>query len=582
MLIKLSDYVAEYIKKISDTVFVGQGGSIIHILDSFKKKKLEIIPSQNEQCATIAADAYSRISRTKIGVSAVTSGPGVINTLQGIACSYFDSIPTLTITGQVITSHLRKYKQIRQVGFQEMEVVEMVKPITKYACLLIDKNKIKYELDKLLYYALEGRKGPVLIDIPDDLQRSYIDPRKLANFKIPKKKQKPFPQKKIINLLNNSKKPLIIIGNGVNLSYTKKEVASFVNKLQIPFLLTWATLDLFDHNHPLFAGTFGVAANRYGNFFVQSSDLLLVLGSRLNTQLTGANIKRFSPNSKKIIVDIDDWEFKKNNGIKIDVKVNQDLNFFFKQLKIKKIKIKCSDWLNKINIIKNSFPVYSKKYSIQKNKVNPYFFMKTISNNVKKGDIIIPDASANLIWAYQSFDIFKNQRVFTALNHSPMGYSMPATIGAYLARNKKENVICTIGDGSMAMNVQELATIQHFNFPIKIFVIDNGGYGLIKQTQDTWLASRRVGVDKASGLALPDYIKIAKAYGLRTFTIKKNSEVKKVIDKVLKLKKPALCNVIVDCKQKVIPKLDSGSEIDDMSPKLSRKELEDIRNYLNN
>lgn len=581
-MIKVSDYIADFVSKITNTVFVGQGGSIVHILDSFKKKKLKIIPSQNEQCATIAADAFSRVSKKKIGVSAVTSGPGVLNTLQGIACSYYDSIPTLTITGQVVTNQLSKHKKIRQTGFQEMKVSEIVSSFTKYSILLKNKNKIKYELEKLVYYANEGRKGPVLIDVPDDIQRSYINPKNLSSFKIPKKKQAKFNQKNFIDLINKSNRPILILGNGINLSNTKNEVYKFINETKIPFLLTWATLDLFSHNHPQMLGTFGVAASRYGNFCIQNSDLIISLGSQLNNQLTGHNKKLFAKDAKKIVVDVDKWEFFKKDYLNIDLEINMDLKNFFDQISLKKIRKKFTkDWINKNNRIQKLYTVVSDSFKKQKVKVNPYYFMKTLSQNSKRGDVLIPDASANLIWAYQSFLIEKKQKVFTALNHSPMGYSMPATIGAYMAKDKNsKNVICTIGDGSMAMNVQELATIKHFNLPIKIFVIDNGGYGLIKQTQDTWLNSRRVGVDPKSGLAIPDYIKIAKAYGLQTFKIRNNSEVKKITNKVLNSKKPALCIVLVSDKQIVSPKLLSGKSLENMSPMLSKEKLSYIKNYL--
>ena len=243
---KLTDYIAEYISKIADNVFVGQGGNIIHVLDSLgKRKDIKIIPSQNEQGAAIAADAYSRFNEKKIGVTATTSGPGMLNLMQGIACSFFDSIPTVHFVGAVVTSQLRKNKKIRQIGFQEMEVVDIVKPITKYAVLLKDKNMIKYELEKMLYYAKEGRQGPVLMDLPDDLQRADINPKKLKSFTPPKKlKKKVLFEKKFLNLIKNSKRPLIVVGHGVNLSNTKKELYKFISKTGIPFSPSWATVCL--------------------------------------------------------------------------------------------------------------------------------------------------------------------------------------------------------------------------------------------------------------------------------------------------------------------------------------------------
>ena len=571
---KLTDYIAEFIAKIAGNVFVGQGGNIIHVLDSLgKRKDIKIIPAQNEQGAAIAADAYSRFNEKKIGVTATTSGPGMINLMQGIACSFFDSIPTIHFVGAVVTKQLRKNKKIRQIGFQEMEVVDIVKPITKYAVLLKDKNMIKYELEKMLYYAKEGRQGPVLMDLPDDLQRAEINPKNLKSFIPPKKVKKIFLFKnKFLDLIKNSKRPLIIVGHGVNLSNTKKELYKFISKTGIPYSPSWATVDLFSSDDKMNAGTFGVAATRYGNFAVQNADLLISLGCRLNTQITGSNLKSFAPNAKKIVVDIDNNELKKVNGLKYDLKINLNLKDFFKTI-IPKIEHNknYSEWINRFNLWKLKYPVVQEKYYRQNKKCNPYVFFRSLSEQTGKNDVLIPDASANLIWAMQSFKI-KGQKVFTALNHSPMGYSMPATIGAYLA-DKTKNVICTIGDGSMQMNIQELATISHFNFPIKIFVINNNGYGLIKQTQDTWLNSRRVGVDSESGLAMPNLIKIANAYGIKTVEINNHNEMGVKLKQVLKSKSPILCDVIVDEKQKVIPKLEFGREIHDLSPRLSEEEM---------
>ena len=571
---KLADYLSEFISKIADTVFVGQGGNIVHVLDSLgKRKDIKIIPSQNEQGAAIAADAYSRFDEKKIGVTATTSGPGMINLMQGIACSFFDSIPTIHFVGAVVTKQLRKNKKIRQVGFQEMEVVDIVKSVTKYAVLLKDKNMIKYELEKMLYYAKEGRQGPVLMDLPDDLQRAEINPKNLKSFIPPKKVKKIFLfENKFLDLIKNSKRPLIIVGHGVNLSNTKKELYKFISKTGIPFSPSWATVDLFSSEDKMNAGTIGVAATRYGNFAVQNADLLISLGCRLNTQITGSNLKSFAPNAKKIVVDIDNNELKKVNGLKYDLKINLNLKDFFKTI-IPKIKYNknYSEWINRFILWKLKYPVVQEEYYRQNKKCNPYVFFRSLSEQTGKNDVLIPDASANLIWAMQSFKI-KGQKVFTALNHSPMGYSMPATIGAYLA-DKTKNVICTIGDGSMQMNIQELATISHFNFPIKIFVINNNGYGLIKQTQDRWLNSRRVGVDSRSGLAMPNLIKIAKAYGIKTVEINNQKEMDKKLRGVLKSKFPILCDVIVDEDQRVIPKLEHGNEIHNLSPKLSKKEI---------
>jgi acetolactate synthase-1/2/3 large subunit len=570
---KVSDYIAKFIAKHSSHIFVGQGGNIIHLLDSCSKlKKITVIPSQNEQAAAIAADAYSRFNN-KIGFTAVTSGPGMINLMQGIACSYFDSIPTFHFSGAVVTSQIRENKKIRQVGFQEMEVVDLVKPITKYAVLLKNKNMVRYELEKLLYMAKNGRPGPVLMDLPDDIQREFIDPKKLKKFKIPKiKKKKNIFESKFLNLLGKSKKPIVIYGNGIKVSNTEKELKDFIKLSKLPFLPTWACLDIIPGKSEYCAGSFGVAATRFGNFAVQNADLLIVLGSRLPTQVTGSNLKTFAPKAKKIIVDIDSAELNRTKGLKYDLKINLDLKIFFQRINNK---IKPNQdyifWAKNFKKWKDKYPVCQKIYFKEKKFVNPYVFIKKLSNLTGKNDILIPDASANLIWAMQAFE-FNGQKIFTSLNHSPMGYSMPATVGAFYA-NKNKRITCIIGDCSMQMNIQELATISHFKIPAKIIVINNSGMSLIKQTQETWLKSSYVGVDNKSGLAMPNLLNIANAYEIETCTIKNNNEIEKKIKYLLSRKKPIYCEVLVSDKQRVVPKLESGRAIHDLSPLLSRKEM---------
>ncbi len=573
---KLSDYIAKFLSNITDHVFVGQGSCVVHLLDSLSKlDDVKIIPSQNEQGAAIAADAYSRLDN-KYGVSIATSGPGILNLTQGIACSYFDSVPSMHICGAVITAHLRKDKNLRQLGFQEMEVVDLIKPITKYAVLLKDKNDIRYELEKMLYISKDGRPGPVLMDLPDDLQRAEINPDELRSFSPPSRniKKNDF-ENKFLELVNKAKRPIIIPGYGIRLSDTMKDLYSFIKNTNIPVAPSWGALDLFSFDDKKFAGTFGVAGTRYGNFAVQNSDLIIVLGCRLNTQLTGAKIETFAENAKKIVVDVDEAELSKNNGVKIDLKINIDLKDFFKRVnKMDYLKKDYSNWVNKFGEWKKKYPICLPEYSNQTTNVNSYIFMRQLSEMTGKNDILIPDASANLIWAMQAFNI-KGQKVFTAFNHSPMGYAMAATIGTQYA-NPNSNVICTIGDGSMQMNIQELETISFYKLPVKIFVLNNGGYGLIKLTQNTWLDSNKVGVDEDSGLGMPNLQNIAKAYEIETCEINNHNELKEKLAYVINSKSPILCDVKIDSNQKVVPKIDSGQPIHNMSPRLEKSEVEKI------
>ncbi len=565
---KSSDLIAKKLATISDFVFTGQGGSVVHILDSIQKNNLlKIIPSQNEQGASLAADAYTRVSG-KTGLVIATSGPGIINCIQGIACSYYDSIPGIYISGAPVRSSLKKNKNLRQLGFQEMDVVNMVKTFTKYSVRVTDPNKIIYEIDKCYKIANTGRKGPCLIDLPDDIQRANINVSNQIKYK---HKEKIFRIKekdinKVIKSINKSKHPLVVVGNGVKQSNSLKEVNKFLKKFKLPYAPTWGAIDLFDKKDIKNIGSFGVYATKYGNKIIQQSDLLIILGSRMNGTLIGGNPKLFATKAKKIHIDIDPAEQKEENNIKIDLSINTDLNIFLKAINKKKTSIlEKKKWIIEIDNLKKKYPVVLKKYISQKKFVNPYSFFDLLSLNLKKRDIFIPDASANLVWAYQAYR-FKNQKVFTSLNHSPMGYSIAAAIGASLADKKKNNIIATIGDGSVQMNIQEIQNIYYYNLPIKIFILNNNGYGMVKQTIDTWLNSNYVGCDLKSGLSMPNFEKIFKAYKISTFNIKNNRILKNNIKKILNKNGPIMINLIIDPNQKIEPKVKFGNSIDNMTP----------------
>ena len=500
---KASDYIASILSKHTSIIFGGQGSSVIHLIDSIKKnKKLQFIPGQSEQGSSLAADAYYRTSG-KIGVTLGTCGPGIINFLQGMACSYFDSIPSLYIAGAPVVSHLRKNMSIRQIGFQEMEVKNLVKPITKYYSIIRDLKDLDYEFEKAISIAFDKRMGPVLLELPDDIQRTDM-PKKLKKFKISKKRKdnkKNLKISKSIDLIRKAKRPLVLVGSGVKLSGSEKLITNFIKKNQIPYTCSWGAADIFSTNDNLNVGSIGVAATRNGNFTLQKADLLICMGIRFNTQLAGGNPKNFAPNAKKILIDIDSNEFKSHRIPKINIKIKANINDYLTELNkinLNLDKNEITKWVKVTRNLKNKFPMLSKKNFINNNYVDPYLFFHQLSNYIKKNSVLIPDASANLIWAYQAFKIHSKIKVFTAFNHSPMGYSIAASVGAYFG-DKSKLITATIGDGSVPMNVQELETIKHYNVNVKIFVLNNKGYGLIKQTQETWLKSNYAGVDKKSG-----------------------------------------------------------------------------------
>jgi acetolactate synthase-1/2/3 large subunit len=423
--------------------------------------------------------------------------------------------------------------------------------------------------------------------LPDDLQRMNIDPKKQKKYKIKKKRKENIKNLvkniyKIIDLLKKSHRPLLVIGNGVKISKSEDLIKKIIKKTNIPFVPTWACVDMFNSDDKLNAGTFGVAATRHGNFAVQNADLLLILGARLSPQLMGSNPLKFSPNSKKVLIDIDKFEFQNHRLPKIDLKINHNVKYVLKKFLEKKIsKIKDYNyWISKINYYKKNFPVCLKSNFKNNKFIDPYAFFHELSVSIKDNDIIIPDASANLIWSMQGLKVIKKQKIFTALNHSPMGYSVPASVGAFFAnKNKKKNIVTIIGDGSMQMNIQELETIKHYKVNTKIFIINNQGYGLIKQTQDTWLKSYYSGVDKKSGLSLPDFISVAKAYKIKSVQLKHNSNLKRKISNILKIKGPVVIDVVISPKAKVKPKIDFGKPLHDMSPPLKQSLINSIMKF---
>ena len=389
MKIKISDLLASKISKITNCVFSGQGGFVIHVMDSLNKiKKIRIVPGQSEQGSSLAADAYTRVSN-KIGVVVATSGPGMINTLQGLACSYYDSIPSIYIIGAPVVPSLKKNKNLRQLGFQEMEVREIVKSFTKYAVRITNPNMISYEIDKAIHIATSGRPGPCLIDLPDDIQRTIIlkKNQKIFKAKLENKKLEQLKKsvKKACNIIKKSKRPIFLIGNGVKISNTITDIKKIINKFQIPYAPTWATFDCFSGNDKLNIGSLGVYASRYGNFSIHNADLLVILGSRLSAPLIGGNPKLFAPKARKIQIDIDPFELKEENKISIDLKINSNLKDFVKLLKKEKnLWSTNKSWIKHINDLKNKYPLVNEKYKKPQKFVNPYFFFNELSKFTKK------------------------------------------------------------------------------------------------------------------------------------------------------------------------------------------------------
>lgn len=582
----VSDFIINYLASLGIRhVFLITGAAIAFTVDAFRKRRdITYICMNHEQAAAMAADAYSRVG-PGLGVALATSGPGATNLITGICCSWFDSIPTLLITGQVNTKEQKGESKVRQLGFQETDIVEIVKPITKYAYKIETPQEIKYQLQKAVYIAKSPRPGPVLIDIPINIQYAKIQKAELKSFQAKELKVK---DKKIniaklikltVDLINKSTRPVILAGFGNHLANNEKELQKLVGKLNFPVVTTWSATDLFPKDFKLLIGQSGVYGSRAANFTIQNCDLLISIGARLDTRQTGGNPKTYARNAKKIVVDIDSAELTKG-WIIPDVKVNLDAKIFVKELLSNADKIKTANlenWLAKIEIWKGKYPIVEKSYFRQKKFVNPYVFGQVLSTLLAPDSIIIPDEGGNLTWVMQSIQIKSGQRLFSAFGNSPMGYALPAAIGASFATGGKRPVICITGDGGLQLNIQEFQVIVHHKLPIKIIVLNNKSYGIIKQFQDTWLESRYEASQK--GYSAPDFIKVAEAYKIKTVRIKNHSEIRSKLKQVLSSQSAVFCEVLLSPDQKISPKLEFGRPLEDLSPLLPRKEF--FKNMIN-
>jgi len=562
---KLSDYVAEYL--VNKTVkynYIFTGGAIAHLIDSCwlkhqeKPDYLRPICVLHEQAGSMAMDAYTRVTG-ELAVMMVTSGPGATNLLTGIACSYYDSIPGIYFTGQVRTWEYTGKGPQRQLGFQETDIVSMAKPVCKYAVQLDDANDIKFVLDKAFYLAQEGRPGPVLIDLPMDLQWAEVDPENLRGFVPPEHK---FDARDLIErgissaveIIANSKRPLIVSGGGVRNAGAVESLREFSQQFSIPTIVSFGGKDSYSHDSELFAGLLGTMGNKGANESINESDCLIVIGSRLSWRQIRARPDKFAKTAKIIHVDIDASEINQQilGSVALPVDAKDFIECVSKSLGVVGF-MTASDWVDdcRTRLKNNSFP--SAMGTDSTKEVNPYYFFKTLSEEMGLEDIAVIDAGQNVMWGMQALEPRGSQRVITAWGHSPMGYSLPAAIGPALHyAGTDKNVICAIGDGGFQVNIQELQTIKYYNIPVKIFILNNHCYGAIKDFQDGNLDSRYFGTVPGLGYEAPDMLAIAKSYGLSVLSIRTDSEVRSTIKEILSMPGPVVVDVDLGSDTQVV------------------------------
>ena len=561
---KVTTYIAKFLKsKQIDTVFELQGGMITRIIDEIHQLGgITIVSVHHEQAAAMAADAYARI-KNKPGVALATSGPGATNLITGIGNCYFDSVPAIFITGQVNLNEQKGNRPIRQLGFQETDIVSIVKPITKAAYAVIKAEEIPYILDEAYNISIEGRPGPVLIDIPMNIQNSECE---VFEEKEGKVIEADISSEDIENFIDKFKselkiaqKPLLLIGRGVRVAGMVTEVRQFVSKLNIPVVMSLNGTDLIPYDHPNRVGFIGVYGNRWANYALGMCDLLLVLGSRLDLRQTGADIPTFSKGKRVFHVDIEKGEL--NNRIPAYASLHSDLKSFIQVIKHKEIDpFLKNEWIKEIKEQKDKRDDTMELNSI--NGINPNKFFHLLSQNSKQANAYTIDVGNNQMWAAQSIELSEEQIFLTSGGMGAMGYSLPAAVGACFALGKKP-VVSISGDGGFQINIQELQTIKRNELPIKIIILNNHCLGMIRQFQDSYFDSQYTST--VWGYSAPDFVAVANAYGIKALRIEEENQVNDALAKMWEdPNEPFLLDVSLDIHTNVYPKMLFGNPLTEM------------------
>ena len=593
-MIRVADYIVKTLASNGVRhVFMVTGGAAMYLNEAFgTEKRIKYVCLHHEQACAMAAEAYARVTGG-IGVVNVTSGPGGINALNGVFGAWTDSIPMLVVSGQVKRETLMStygVPGLRQLGDQEADIISMVKNITKYAVTVIDPSSIRYHLERAMYLATNGRPGPCWLDIPIDVQSSLIDPAQLPCYD-PETDRINYPLNNlseichnILNRLQAAQRPVIMVGTGVRLANALGVFETVIHKLGVPVATTWTAIDILASCDPLYCGRPGTVGDRAGNFTVQNADVLLVLGSRLNIRQVSYNWLSLARQAFKIQVDADPAELSKPT-IKPDLPVHCDARLFLEEINRQIDEhgydaTRHASWLAWCKERVARYPVVQPHHHmVTDQRINPYHFLDQLFHHLAADDTVVCGNGAACVMTFQVACIQKGQRVFTNSGCASMGYDLPAAVGAAIAREGKR-VICLAGDGSLQFNIQELQTVAHHQLPIKIFVLNNGGYLSIRTTQSAFF-KRFVGESPRSGVSFPNIVKVAQAYGLPAMRID-SADFGVAIEKMLNIPGPVLCEVMLDPHQQFEPKLSSkqlpdgqmvSAPLEDLFPFLGRDEF---------
>jgi len=572
---KGSQYVAKFLKAVgAKKVFQVQGGAITFLVDAIALEEgMDVICFQHEQAAAMAADALWR-TNGQLGVSMATSGPGASNLITGIACGYYDSIPSLHITGQVNYEEQKLYRgaAVRQAGFQQMDIVSMVKPVCKYAVNVTTHDEMRRELKRAVEEAYSGRMGPVLVDIPMNLQNAEMDDSTMLlpdsnSWGAVDTGNSPEQVGKVIQqFLGNAQRPLIVFGAGVGLAGQQVELERWLQSNKIPFVATWAALNYFNHQAPNYIGHFGVYGNRGGNNAIQNADKILVLGSRLDNRQRSGNPANFAPNAEILCVDLDPAELEK-----LDPACYKGLHFDLRNLAkalrgVEKPKFD-PEWSKYCQGLKAKyFNKDTSAFSKTHNVMSPYLVVEKLQQVAEPNAVITTDAGANHCWVYQTFYRNQDQLLMTSSGHYAMGYALPASIGAALVEPGRQH-ICSNGDGGIQMNLQELQTVKEYDLDIKVIVYNNHRLGMICQFQDAYMDGRHAATENGPGQ--PDFRKIAEAFD---FDYKLVTSLDQVTADLLAPGR-RIIEIMIHPGVQIEPKLEKGRPINDQSPLVSDEEF---------
>ena len=592
-MMRVSDYIVECLSKLGiDKVFLVSGGGMMYLLDAVAlHPQVSVVAHHHEQAAAMAAEGYARFTG-KLGVCFVTSGPGAPNAVTGVVGSWLDSMPLLVISGQAKlsqTNHFRQIKGLRQFGAYDVDSVSIMKPITKYATLVTNPNAIRYELEKAVHFATTGRPGPVFLDLPLDIQGALVDPDQLDGYTPEESSKNMIAEgmlRDLVKLIEGAKRPVILAGHGIRCAGAYESFVELVEKLKIPVVTTQMATDLLGHEDPLFVGRCGVKGDRAGNLAIQTSDLILVLGSSLHVTTTGYEMPLFAPNATKIQVDPDVGTLARED-VGVQIKICASLNEFIPDLcgLIQSRDISASNplWIERCQIWKKELSVSKEPHKRSKNKVNYYDLIDELSIASNPSDVLVTDAGSAWYLISQAYKVQKGQRVILSGGLGTMGFAMPCATG--LSSAGADRVLCITGDGSAMTALHELAVFKANKLNIKLIIANNDGYASIRNTQNAYFNGRLSATGPESGLAFPDFEKVSQSLGVPYRVISNPGELKDGIDEALNSTGPFVLEVLTDKLQEIIPTVttlrhDDGrlesKPLDEMAPLLDQKVIDSL------